>query len=193
MIGYLDIETSFGGDVTVVGLLRAGAVVQLVGSRITWEAIEEALDGVDTLCTFNGEYFDLPVLHRALGVDLLERYRSLDLASICRREGHRGGLKRIESGLGIPRRLRGIGGYDAMVLWESWQDGDAEALATLLEYNREDVVNLVALEGRLRGDLQATPTVETLVVGPPIGTPSPSSNGTGPSAVAGRSLGPVTR
>lgn len=53
----------------------------------------------------------------------------------------------MEERLGIPRRLKGLDGYDAMGLWAAYErDGDQQALATLLEYNREDVLNLVLLE-----------------------------------------------
>jgi uncharacterized protein YprB with RNaseH-like and TPR domain len=166
VIGYLDIETSFAGDLTVFGLLRSnGPLVQIVGSAIRREAVEATLKGLDTLCTFNGESFDLPVLRRVLGIGLLERYRSLDLSLECRRVGIRGGLKKIEMGMQIPRRLRNVNGYDAMLLWERWEKGDREALETLLEYNRDDVINLALLERRLRGDLEMPQPVEHVIVG----------------------------
>lgn len=166
MIGYLDIETSFGGDVTVVGLLRSDrGITQLVGAAITRESLEDALHGLDTLCTFNGEAFDLPVLRRAFGLGLIERCRSFDLSVECRRLRMRGGLKGIERHLGIPRRSSGVTGYDAMLLWDRWRAGDREALRTLLAYNRDDVVNLALLERRLRGDLELLPDFEPTVVG----------------------------
>lgn len=166
MIGYLDIETSFNRDVTVFGLLRSDrGVVQIVGSAITRAAIDDALDGIDIVCTFNGESFDLPVLRRAFGIGLLERCRSVDLSIECRHAGLRGGLKRIEDGLAIPRSLRGVTGYDAMVLWQRWENGDRAALETLLQYNRDDVVNLAMLERRLRGDLEIPQPIEQIVIG----------------------------
>ena len=166
MIGYLDIETSFLGDVTVVGLLRADrGLVQLVGGANSREEIERLVSGLDTLCTFYGESFDLPVLRRAFGIGLLERFRSLDLSIECRRAGINGSLKRIEIGLQIPRRLHGLTGYDAMVLWERWENGDRAALDTLLAYNADDVVNLALLERRLRGDLEMPPPIEQIVLG----------------------------
>jgi uncharacterized protein YprB with RNaseH-like and TPR domain len=166
VIGYLDIETSFGGHVTVVGLLRTDrGVLQLVGDAITRDGLIGAFRGLDTLCTFNGEGFDLPVLRRAYGLGLLERYRSLDLSVECRRTGRRGGLKRIEASLSIPRRSNGINGVDAMLLWDRWLRGDRGALKTLLAYNRDDVVNLALLERRLRGDLEMLPVLEPTVVG----------------------------
>ena len=167
MIGYLDIETSFGGQVTVVGLLRTDrGVLQLVGDAITRDSLTDAFRGLDTLCTFNGEGFDLPVVRRSYGLGLLERFRSLDLSIECRRRSLRGGLKRIEASLSIPRRSGGMNGIDAMLLWDRWVRGDRQALSTLLGYNRDDVVNLALLERRLRGDLEMLPAIEPTVVGP---------------------------
>jgi hypothetical protein len=166
MIGYLDIETSFEKDVTVVGLMRSDrGLVQIVGEAITAEVLDDLFDKLDTLCTFHGEGFDLPVLQERFGLDLFGRFRSLDLSDECRRVGRNGGLKRIEVGLQIPRSLRGVNGYDAMVLWKRWQQGDRDALETLLQYNADDVWNLALLERRLRGDLEAPPKIEPTVVG----------------------------
>lgn len=166
MIGYLDIETSFGGEVTVFGLLRSDrGITQLVGDAVTLRAIDQTLRGIDTLCTFYGESFDLPVLRRSFGLGLIERYRSLDLSIECRRARIHGGLKRIEASLGIPRRSRGITGFDAMLLWDRSRRGDRDALLTLLAYNRDDVVNLALLERRLRGDLELLPELEPTVIG----------------------------
>jgi uncharacterized protein len=166
VIGYLDIETSFSGAVTVTGLLRRDrGLIQLVGDANTREAIDELFGGLDTLCTFSGEWFDLPVLRRTFGCDLLEKFRSIDLSIECRRAGINGGLKRIEIGLQIPRKLRGVNGYDAMVLWDRWTKGDRGALETLLQYNADDVANLALLERRLRGDLEIAPPMTPIVVG----------------------------
>lgn len=166
MIGYLDVETAFDGSLTVVGVLRSDrGLIQLVGCAITPDAVTEVVDGLDTLCTFNGELFDLPVLQRQLGLDLFSRFRSLDLSVECRRTGRRGGLKAIEARLLIPRTSNGLSGYDALLLWERWQAGDAHALQTLLDYNRDDVINLALLERRLRGDLGPSEPAARLVVG----------------------------
>lgn len=167
MNGYLDIETSFEGGLTVVGVLCPGRpLVQLVGAAATARAVGDALRGVRTVCTFNGERFDLPELRRGLGIDLLRDHESLDLSVECARRGIRGGLKAIEAWLGISRRLSGVNGYHAMVLWRRWEHGDREALETLLAYNRDDVVNLVLLERRLQGDLCVPPSPDHVVIGP---------------------------
>jgi len=145
---YLDIETHAGGQVTVVGIYREDrGFIQLVGGAVTDVAVWDALEGVDVVCTFNGDRFDLPVLERCLRVDLRSRLKSLDLLRACRCRGIRGGLKRLEERFGIPRRTHGMSGWDAMRLWSRYeQDADRDALALLLDYNREDVMNLMALE-----------------------------------------------
>jgi uncharacterized protein YprB with RNaseH-like and TPR domain len=99
------------------------------------------------LCTFNGDRFDLPLLERQTRLDLRVRFRSLDLLRECRRVGLKGGLKRMEERFGIARTTRGMNGWDALRLWARYEgEGDREALERLLEYNREDVMNLVQLE-----------------------------------------------
>jgi hypothetical protein len=57
-----------------------------------------------------------------------------------------GGLKAVERQLRIDRKLKGVSGYDAIWLWWRYQNhNDEMALKKLLEYNREDLVNLKSL------------------------------------------------
>jgi uncharacterized protein YprB with RNaseH-like and TPR domain len=59
----------------------------------------------------------------------------------------KGGLKQLEERFGIARSTRGMNGWDALRLWARYEnEGDRAALDVLLEYNREDVMNLVQLE-----------------------------------------------
>lgn len=148
MKAYLDIETSFEGPITIIGVYaEERGLVQLVGGDVTDVGLMRALRGVGTICTYNGSRFDLPVIQRRLGVDLGRAFGSEDLMHRCWRVGLKGGLKRIEEQLGIPRRSKGIDGAMAMRLWRAYDTlGDREALAALLEYNREDVMNLVLLD-----------------------------------------------
>ncbi|MDD5037953.1 MAG: ribonuclease H-like domain-containing protein, partial [Dehalococcoidales bacterium] len=61
-----------------------------------------------------------------------------------------GGLKAVERQLGIERRLKDMNGWEAVKLWWKYVDSfDLAALNKLLEYNREDVVNLRAVKARL--------------------------------------------
>jgi len=152
---YLDIETSFGGEITVIGLYAPDrGLVQLVGGGISEGTVWQALEGIQVICTYNGSRFDLPVIRRRLGLDLCAAFTSHDLMYDCWRRRLYGGLKRVEERLGIPRRTRGIDGVEAMRLWHRYETSrDREALATLLEYNREDVLNLECLDRMLRGSV----------------------------------------
>jgi len=155
---YLDIETTglsrFYHDRTVIGVYlvdgSGNRLVQLVGEEVTRDNLVQALEGVDTIFTYTGSRFDLPFIRAFLGVDVVERYHHHDLMYDCWRNNLYGGFKAVERQLGIPRQLQGIDGYDAVILW--WRhrnDGDQNALALLLQYNKEDVVNLKTLRERL--------------------------------------------
>ncbi|MBN1881591.1 MAG: ribonuclease H-like domain-containing protein [Deltaproteobacteria bacterium] len=151
---YLDIETTFRGAVTVVGVYREpGRLVQLVGEWITAHTLEEVLGSVETVVTYNGNRFDLPVIKRRVGLDIRKNHRSRDLMYDCHRMGLFGGLKAVERTLGIERETAGLTGRDAPVLWERYRKrSDQEALALLLRYNGEDVVNLAVLRRIIDAD-----------------------------------------
>ena len=102
--------------------------------------------------TNNGSCFDLPFIRDFLGVDLAESYHHHDLMYDCWRKNLYGGFKAVEAQLDIARQLKGIGGLEAVILWWRYQNGgDQNALALLLQYNKEDVVNLKVLRERLGG------------------------------------------
>ena len=149
---YLDIETSYGGEITVLGIFRPpDDLIQIVHPDIDADSVLDALEGTEELVTYWGHRFDLPVINRALGLDLRQTLRSTDLADHCHRHGLYGGLKSVEKTLGISRGSDGLTGADAMRLWEEWLRGDRRALKTLLRYNEDDVVNLYLLEKELAG------------------------------------------
>ncbi|MDV2502615.1 MAG: ribonuclease H-like domain-containing protein [bacterium] len=151
MPAYLDIETSYDGALTVVGLWRPhGGLSQWVSPDIDSAELLEALSGAQALYTYNGHRFDLPVIHRRLGLNLRRLFASRDLMYDCWRRGLYGGLKAVERQLGIPRSLPHLDGRDAMRLWAAYVDrGEEEALELLLRYNREDVENLDLLRSHL--------------------------------------------
>jgi len=155
---YLDIETTGLSprqcQITVVGVHlcrgKDSRFVQLVGEDISADSLLEVLEGVEVIYTYNGSRFDLPFIHRRLGVNLAEMFEHYDLMYDCWRNNLRGGFKAVERQLGIPRRLAEMNGSDAVRLWWRYVNGyDRRALAVLLEYNREDVINLKALRGKL--------------------------------------------
>lgn len=155
---YLDIETTglapWYAGLTVIGLYLVNGsrkrMVQLVGEEITGDSLLESLEGADKIYTYNGRRFDLPFIHGALGIDLESIFHHHDLMFDCWRCNLRGGFKAVEQQLGISRQLKGITGLDAVRLWWRYRnDDDQDALKTLLEYNREDVMNLEVLRERL--------------------------------------------
>lgn len=149
---YLDIETNYSGEITVLGFYsRHSGLIQLVRPHITTDDLLNALPPVDRLYTYNGHCFDLPVIQKQFGVNLRERYQSVDLRFACQRVGWRGGLKKVEEQLGIQRKLPGLNGMAALWLWqEYWIENDKRALETLLAYNREDILNLIAVRKALK-------------------------------------------
>jgi uncharacterized protein len=148
MKAYLDIETDRQGEVCVIGIFsETSGFVQFYGENVTAGNVENALSGAKTIVTFNGDNFDLPTLDKRLNLDIKGTCSSIDLLKIKRNLGLKGGLKELEKTYGIPRKTEGIDGYKAILLWEKYQKrGHKKALRLLLEYNKEDVLNLVRLE-----------------------------------------------
>lgn len=157
MKAYLDIETDRRGNLSVVGVfLEYGKFIQLYGEDITTLNVETILREANIVVTFNGDRFDLPVIKRDLNLDVKATHHSLDLFNVKKQLGIKGGLKELERLFGIVRKTEGLNGYDAMLLWEKYTRIDKlddnerfNALNLLLEYNKEDVINLVALEKAL--------------------------------------------
>lgn len=156
---YLDIETAFDGGITVIGIYRPDSgTYQLVGGGVTDLNLYRALEGVETIYTYNGGSFDLPVIRRRLHADLKREFRHHDLMRDCWKHGLKGGLKKVELQIGIVRSTVGMTGWDAPKLWQRYESyGDLAALELLLRYNRDDIVHLP----RLRAYLHQLP--ETLI------------------------------
>ena len=148
MRAYLDIETTFDNTISLVGIHIPGRdMVQIMGSQVTDVSIAQALEGINTVVTFNGASFDLPYIRRITGLDIKDMVEHRDLLYVCRKRSLRGGLKRVEVLLGISRDSGITDGRVAPRLWQRWEnDGDEEALRVLLQYNKEDCVNLEILE-----------------------------------------------
>jgi len=155
---YLDIETtglsSDCSEITVVGIYLCNGehnnFIQLVGDNVTPENILEALQGVTTIYTYNGSRFDLPFIYDRLGIDLTESFEHNDLMYRCWQNNLYGGFKAVERQLGIRRQLTEVNGYEAIRLWWRYVNNyDEVALAQLLAYNKEDVLNLRILRDRL--------------------------------------------
>ncbi len=150
---FFDIETAglaTGSPVTLIVGLRAGDLHTFVRGEnlddfLPW--VEE----VELLVSFNGATFDVPRVLDHFRVPRL-RCPHLDLRTLTRGAGLRGGLKKIEQELGIerPADLQGMTGEDAEWLWRAWEkDGDRAARDRLIRYCQADVVGLRELAARL--------------------------------------------
>jgi len=155
---YLDIETtglsSEYSIITVVGIHIVdefdARFIQLVGEDATADNILEALARVNVIYTYNGSRFDLPFIYSRLGINLAELFHHHDLMYDCWRNNLFGGFKSVEKQLGIIRQLKEVDGYLAVRLWWRYvNDYDEDALNILLEYNKEDVLNLQTLKEKL--------------------------------------------
>lgn len=156
---FLDIETTGGepevGSVTVVGLYTGDTCVQLIeGIDLTTSRLNEVLADAPLVVTFFGSVFDIPFLKRVFP-DLRTPSLHIDLCFAARRLGMTGGLKRVESRLGLSRAadLVGLDGWDAVHLWQAWQQGHPPALDRLLRYNKADTVHLAPLADHLYAEL----------------------------------------
>jgi hypothetical protein len=125
-------------------------VVQLFEDGLYEQRVLNVLGGVDVIYSYNGSRFDLPFIEAKLGLDLKQCFNHTDLMYDCWRRNLKGGLKAVERALGIVRRLQNVDGFVAVQLWWDYvHNNNRKALKTLLDYNREDVVNLHVLRTRL--------------------------------------------
>jgi len=155
---YLDIETTglsrHYADLTVIGIAlekeRVIDVLQLLETNLTVNRLLNCLKGVDEIYTYNGSRFDLPFIKQKLGPNLKLLFTHTDLMYNCWKNDLKGGLKAVEKKLAIKRKLAEVNGHMAVQLWWRYKNyGDTHALNTLLEYNREDIVNLAILRKML--------------------------------------------
>ncbi len=156
MKAYLDIETSFSGRITVIGVFRPDqGFRQFWGEEVSKEGLLEFLKGTSVLTTYNGSRFDLPVINRFFGIRLDKLYDHRDLLFDCWNFRLYGGMKAVEKERGIHRNTDDVDGFIAMELWERFEKyNDLQALERLLSYNREDVINLAKLEEKLNNFYQ---------------------------------------
>jgi uncharacterized protein len=148
---YVDIETNWHNDITVLGIYDGRKVKQFIkGQNLTKQAVKEHLQG-KLFVTYNGASFDLPIIRRYFG-DVIAPTPHFDTMHLARRLGYSGGLKKLEVSMGIrrPESVVGMSGQDALTLWDAYRtSGEEEYLTKLLAYNEEDIVNLAIVAKKL--------------------------------------------
>ena len=155
---YLDIETTGlsaqASDITVVGICfehgKKVECIQLFEETLTRMNLKKIMKDSNALYTYNGARFDLPFIETRLGLKLDKECPHVDLMHHCWRNNLYGGLKAVERQLKITRNIEDVDGYMAVILWKRYKKyGDKKALSRLLEYNKEDVLNLIHLRNKL--------------------------------------------
>jgi uncharacterized protein YprB with RNaseH-like and TPR domain len=146
---FLDIETTgLSGeydDVTVIGALGDGKLALFING-INLEQFPAYIARFPLLVSYNGSQFDVPFL-RAHFPDARLDQAHIDLRFVLASLGYKGGLKAVETRLGLRRdpSLQGVDGFEAVRLWHRYRRGDKSALEKLILYNVTDVANLVEL------------------------------------------------
>jgi uncharacterized protein YprB with RNaseH-like and TPR domain len=147
-LAFVDIETTGGmnpDDLTSVGIYNGYHLQQFV-KGINLAEVPSALEDAAVIVTFFGTGFDMPFLRRSFPAMSLPQMH-VDLCFLLKRLGYRGGLKQIETQLGIrrPQGTAGLSGWDAVRLWREYRRGRKSSLDTLLAYNADDVRNMAEL------------------------------------------------
>jgi uncharacterized protein YprB with RNaseH-like and TPR domain len=146
---FLDIETTgLSGEhdqVTVIGALGNGKLALFING-INLDEFPDYVAGYPLLISYNGSQFDVPFLRAHFPHARLDQAH-IDLRFVLASLGYKGGLKTVESNLGLKRdaSLEGVDGFEAVRLWYRYRRGDRAALEKLILYNLTDVANLVEL------------------------------------------------
>lgn len=150
---FFDIETSgleADSIVTLVCCFHGGRPLCFLANE-NLDDFLDLLENVKLLVSFNGASFDVPrVLDRFHIPELPCAH--VDLRWLCHHVGWRGGLKKIEKAQGLrrPPDLEGLGGAEAVWLWQAWAEcRDERSRRTLERYCSADTVMLKILAGKL--------------------------------------------
>jgi uncharacterized protein YprB with RNaseH-like and TPR domain len=172
----LDIETNGlmperGGFATVVGIYDGfDYKCFLRDEDLTGDNLKKELSRYKYLITFFGAAFDVPFLMRSMP-DLKFDIPHFDICFSSKRIGFNGGLKKLETDLGIKRdnAVRKLNGYDAIKLWEFSRKGSSQALELLKIYNKEDTVNLFRIANIVYHRLRSQTGIEEYLCTQPSG------------------------
>ncbi|NTV22901.1 MAG: ribonuclease H-like domain-containing protein [Nanoarchaeota archaeon] len=153
---FLDVESSgssLGSYITVLGLYDGINTKTMVnGMNLDLAVLKKELHKAKLIITFNGSSFDIPFLEKKYP-GLVPCIPHIDVRHLCAKVGLTGGLKEIETQLGIcrPNRIvEKLYSGDPIKLWRTYMaTGDEYYLGLLIEYNEEDVINLKTIAERV--------------------------------------------
>ena len=154
---YVDIETTglspANDEITIVGLL-CGDTFEQFTKNVNLKAyyIDEyiMMHEPTEVVGYNSNRFDIPFME-SFGIETLSNLKQVDLMIQCHNLNLKGGLKKVESILGIERQHEPLNFFQQKALWKKWiNTNDWSALDRLLAYNKEDVMNLPLVEEKLK-------------------------------------------
>ena len=153
----IDIErASFNGPISVLGwyepkdgLIECNFFIR--GQNLDAEKLRKAFRGHKLLITYNGLYYDVPVIQKEFSDVFPKGIKVLDLYIFAKKLSLNAGLKVLENTLNVQRSdLGNLKRGRTIRLWQRYEkNGDTKALTRLLEYNKQDVVNLYPLAEEL--------------------------------------------
>ncbi|MBE7413055.1 MAG: ribonuclease H-like domain-containing protein [Leptospiraceae bacterium] len=152
-ITFLDIETEgldSNSGISLIVCLHEGKLYRFLRNENLDEFLE-LLPKIQLLSTFNGSSFDLPVIQNFFRIGEIS-CPHVDLRWVCYHLGYKGGLKSIEYKIGIqrPYDLKGVDGFEAVILWDNWNRyGDEISKNRLIRYCAADVVSLKLLTEKI--------------------------------------------
>jgi hypothetical protein len=150
---FVDIETDglhHGARITVIACLWQGRLQTFVQGE-NLDDFLDLLQQVELVATFNGASFDVPMIRNGFHIPELP-CAHVDLRWVCYHAGWRGGLKTVESQLGLrrPPDLVGVDGAQAVELWTCWERQRSRPHRDLLvRYCAADAVALRGVAGAL--------------------------------------------
>ena len=143
---YFDIETDgmeADSVVTLIVCYHRGRLHRFLRGE-NLDGFLALLEEVDLLVSFNGATFDVPRVESLFHIPA-QPCPHVDLRWMCYHLGMTGGLKAIETRMGIrrPSDLEGVGGEEAVWLWHRWdREREATARRELERYCCADVLTL---------------------------------------------------
>lgn len=150
---FFDIETTGLGPYDSISLIvchHRGRIYHFMEDE-GLEGFLDLLEEVQLLVSFNGASFDVPRLLDQFHIPNIP-CPHVDARWVCYHGKYVGGLKAIARRMGIesPSDVRGLDGFDAVVLWNRWNRiRDATAKRLLLRYCYADVILLLMVAAQL--------------------------------------------
>lgn len=123
----------------------------LDGRETMVRAAHVLLDEADVVMTWNGRKFDIPHLNREFleaGLKPPAPYKQIDLYEVVKRQFRfpSNKLQYVSTALGFKGKV----GHEGLRLWLKCMDGDPAAWKRMERYNRQDVILLEGLYGKLQ-------------------------------------------